>query len=101
MTFDIDSKPESPRLQLFGRVGAYCCLTSEFSWKRLFMQNDGPVVLDFYAEHLFNGGLVIEESPMLNADPLSLSGLLSSPSASKTISFAIADSLILKDEAQT
>lgn len=40
------------------------------------MQNDGPVVLDFYAEHLLNGGLVIEESPMLNADPLSLSGLL-------------------------
>lgn len=23
MTFDIDAKPESPRLQLFGRVGAY------------------------------------------------------------------------------
>ena len=27
MTFDIDAKPESPRLPLFGRVGAYFCLT--------------------------------------------------------------------------
>ncbi len=44
MTFDIDVKPESPRLPLFGRVGAYFCLASEFSLKRLFMQNDGPVV---------------------------------------------------------
>ena len=76
MTFDIDAKPESPRLPLFCRVRAYFCLTSEFSWKRLLMQNDGPVVLDFYAEHLLDGGLVIEESPMLNADLLSLSGLL-------------------------
>lgn len=33
MTFDIDAKPESPRLPLFGRGGAYFCLTSEFSWK--------------------------------------------------------------------
>lgn len=75
MTFDIDAKPESPRLQLFGRGGAYFCLTSEFSWKRLFMQSDGPVVLDFNVEHLIDGGLVIEESPLLNANPLYLSGL--------------------------
>lgn len=33
MTLDIDAKPESPRLPLFGRVGAYFCLTSEFSRK--------------------------------------------------------------------
>lgn len=39
MTFDIDAKPESPRLPLFGRVGAYFCLTSEFSWNRLLMQS--------------------------------------------------------------
>ena len=76
MTFELKLEPESPRLPLFGRVGAYFCLTSEFSWKRLLMQNDGPVVLDFDAEHLLDGGLVIEESSMLNADPLSLSELL-------------------------
>lgn len=57
MTFDIDVKPESPRLPLFGRVGAYFCLTSEFSWKRLLMQNDGPVVLDFNAEQVRHYGV--------------------------------------------
>lgn len=57
MTFDIDAKPESPRLPLFGRVGAYFCLASEFSWKRLLMQNDGPVVLDFKAEQVRHYGV--------------------------------------------
>ena len=57
MTFDIGAKPESPRLPLFCRVRAYFCLTSEFSWKRLFMQNDGPVVLDFNAEQVRHYGV--------------------------------------------
>lgn len=39
MTFELKLEPESPLLPLFGRVGAYFCLTSEFSWKRLLMQN--------------------------------------------------------------
>lgn len=72
MTFELKLEPESPRLPLFGRVGAYLCLTSEFSWKRLLMQSDGPVVRfpvdtrseipverysSFY-EHMFEQGLV-------------------------------------------